>query len=61
MFFISSLKLFLFLRYLDFCPDFFGHVGKRFHKKAKVNLKIYDVYNLETSKYYTHITQYLKK
>ena len=28
------------LRYLNFCPDFLGHVGKRFDEKAKVNLKI---------------------
>ena len=28
--------LFLPLKYLYFCPDFFGHVGKRLEKKAKV-------------------------
>ena len=32
-----------FLRYINFCPDFFGYVGKRLHKKAKVNFKINDV------------------
>ena len=30
------------LTYLIFCPDFFGHVGKRLNKKVKVTLKIYD-------------------
>ena len=28
------------LRYLNFCPDFFGHVGKRLDKKVKVNFKV---------------------
>ena len=27
---------FLFLRYLNFCPDFFGHLGKRLDKKLKL-------------------------
>ena len=38
MLFISPWNiLFFFLRYLDFCPDFFGHVhvGKWFDKKTK--------------------------
>ena len=43
MFFISCQKFFSFARYLSFCPDFFGHVGKQLDKKAKVNFKIYDV------------------
>ena len=43
MFFISFEKFFSFLRYLNFCPDVFGHVGKRLDKKAEVNFKIYDV------------------
>ena len=43
MFFISCGKLFSFLRYLSFCPNFCGHVGKWLAKKAKVNFKIYDV------------------
>ena len=37
MLFISSEKLLYFLRYLNFCHDFFGHVGKWFDKKAQVN------------------------
>ena len=40
----------MFPRYLDFCPDFFGHVGKRLYKKAKVNFEIYDVTEWETNK-----------
>ena len=38
---ISSQNLFSFLRYFNFCPAFFGHVGKRMNKKAKVKFKIY--------------------
>ena len=59
--FISSLKLFLLLRYLNFCPEILGHIGKRLDKKVKVNFKIFDVINVETNNYNTHITQYLKK
>ena len=33
-----------FLKYLNFWPDFFDHVGKRLDKKTKFNLKTYDVY-----------------
>ena len=41
------LKLFLFLRYLNFSPAVFGHVGKQLDRKANVNFKIYDVTELE--------------
>ena len=34
------------LRFLIFCPDLFGPVGKRLDKKAKVKFKIYDVHIL---------------
>ena len=34
---------------------FFGHAEKRFDKKAKNNVKIYDVINWETNNYNTHI------
>ena len=54
---ISSWKLFPFLRYLNFCPDFFGHVEKRLDKKVKVYFKIYDVINWETNNYNTYIAQ----
>ena len=37
-------RFFLLLRYLNFCPDFFGHVGKWLDKKTKVNFKIYIIY-----------------
>ena len=61
MLFLSPEKLVLFLRYLSFCPNFCGHVGKRCDKKAKVNFKIYDVINWKTTNYNTHIAQYLKE
>ena len=61
MLFILFLKLFLVLRYLNFCPNFFGHVGKRLDKNVKVNFKFHDVINWETKNYNTHIPQYLKK
>ena len=59
--FISSQKLFSFLRYLNFCRNFFGHVGNCLDKKAKLNFKIYDVTNLKTNNYNAHIVKYLKK
>ena len=40
MIFISSQKLSLFLRYLSFFPDIFGHV-EQLNEKVKVNLKIF--------------------
>ena len=51
MLFISPKNLFSFRRYLNFCSEFFGHVGKRLDEGAKVNFKIYDVTNWETSTY----------
>ena len=36
-------------------------MGKRHDKKTKVNFKIYDVTNWETSNCNTHIDQYFKK
>ena len=60
MLFISLQKLFSFLRYLNFCPEFYAHVGKGLDKKAKVILKMYDVIKCETINYNTHIAQYLK-
>ena len=40
-------------RYLNFCPNVFGHVGKRLDKKASVNFKIYEVTIWETNNYNT--------
>ena len=40
---------------------FFGHVGKRLDKKAKVNFEIYDTIYLEINNYNSHIAQYLNK
>ena len=42
-FFYFTLKALFGLRFLHFCPDFFGHVGKQFDKELKINLKIYNV------------------
>ena len=41
----------------DFCPYFFGHVGKWLDKKAKANFKIYDVTNCETRNCNVHIAK----
>ena len=54
-------NVFSFLRYLNICPYFFDHVGKRLDKKAKVNSKIYDVTDWTTNNSNTHTAQYLKK
>ena len=43
--------LLLLFKYLDFCPNFFGHVGKRLEKKAKLNFNIYDVTECTTYNY----------
>ena len=59
--FYFILKALFTLKILNFCPDFFGHVGKQLDEKAKVNFKIYDVINCETNNYNTHIAQYLIK
>ena len=53
-------KLFLFLRYLNFCADFLSHVGKQLDKKAKPNFKIHDVTS-STNDCNTHIAQISKK
>ena len=36
---LKALMLLSFFWYLDFCPDFFDHIGKRLDKKAIVILK----------------------
>ena len=61
IFFISSKKHFLLLKYLRFSPDFFSHVEKRFVKKANVDFKTSDIINWDTNNYNTQITQHLKK
>ena len=59
MHYISTKKLFLFLRSLNFCPHFFGRVEKRILKKAQVSFEFYDVLNWETNNGNTHIAQYI--
>ena len=48
------------LRYLNFCPHFICHVGKRLDKKAKVYFKYYDVTDWTTNNYCL-ITQDVKQ
>ena len=60
MLFISYQKFFPFLRYLHFCPGFFGYEGKRLGKTAKVNFQICDVTNWNTNNYNNHIARSLK-
>ena len=43
------LKALFVLRYLNFCPDFQSHVGKRFNEKTKTNFKIYEANNREAN------------
>ena len=43
------------LRYISFCPNFYGQVGKRLDKKAKVNFKIREVTTWKTNNCNTHI------
>ena len=52
---VFVLEVFPFLSWL------FGYVEKRFDKKAMVNFNIYDVTDLTSNNYNTHIAQYLKK
>ena len=59
--FYFILKLFLILKYSNFCPKFFGLVQKRLDKKAKVNFKIYVIIKWEINNYNTRIARYLKK
>ena len=61
MLFISPQKLFSFSRYLTFCLDVFGRVGKRLDKKDKVNFKTYDVTAWFANNCNIHIAQYLEK
>ena len=57
----SFISPFSFLRYLDFFPDFFSQVGKRLHKKAKINFRIDDIIKWYTNNYDTPIAQFFKK
>ena len=42
------------LKVFKICSDFFGHVGKRFDEKPKVNFKIYDFTNWEANNHNNH-------
>ena len=52
-------KLSSFLRYLHFYHDYL--VEKQFHKKAKVDFKIYDVTNWAKNNYNAYTVQYLQR
>ena len=56
-----NLKAIFILKIFKSCADFFGHVGRRLDKRAKVNFKIYDITDLVTNNSNTHFTKYLKK
>ena len=45
---------------INFAPDFIGQIGKRLHKKARFNPKIYGAIYCETN-YNADIAQYLEK
>ena len=51
-------KLFLFLTYLNTCPNFWGQLAKGLHKKAYLKFKLYSVIDWETNNYNTPIVQY---
>ena len=59
--FYFILKALFVLKIFKFLSWPFGHVGKTAWLESKVNCKIYDVTNLLTNNYNTHITQYLTK
>ena len=52
--FYVILKALFVLKIFKFLSLFFGHVGKRLDKKARVNFKIYDVTTWLTNIYDTH-------
>ena len=45
---------------LNFCPGFFGYVGKRIYEKDKTNFEVYDVTIWKTNYYNTHIAQHFR-
>ena len=59
--FYLMLKAIFVLNIFTYLSWIFGYVEKRLDKKAKVNLKIYDVKIWTTNNYSTHIVQYFKK
>ena len=59
--FYFILKALFVLKILNFCPDFFVHLGKQLDKEVQDNFKIYDVTTWETNNYNTYIAQYLQE
>ena len=58
---ISSSKLFLFSRYLNFCLEFLVMKKNGLIRKDKVILKIYDIATWLKNNQNTHTAQYLTK
>ena len=58
--FLFHLKSSFVLKMFEFLSWLFGHVGKRFGWKDKVNFATYDVATWLTKNYNRHIAQYLK-
>ena len=55
--FYLMLKIFSFLRYIDFCPDFLVMQQKWLNNKARLNSKIYDATDQQTNNYDTNIAK----
>ena len=53
--------LFVLLRYLNLCPDYFSHVRKQFDMKAKVNFKINDFTVWTTNNCNTHTVKAIRQ
>ena len=53
--FYLMLKTLFFVRYLNFRPDFFGHVGKRLNKKVKIISKFLTSQTGKTNNHNIHI------
>ena len=60
-FYLILIKAVFVLKMFKLLSCFFGHVGKRLSKRAKINFKNYDVTDWAGNNYNTHIVQYLKK
>ena len=61
MLFFTPFCFFSFLRCLNLCPEFLGHVGKWIDKEDKVDSKMYDATHRKISNYNIHMAQYLQK
>ena len=60
-YFYFMLKVLFILEMFKFLSCLFGYVEKCLDKKAKANVKIYDITDWTDNKRRTYIVQYLKK